>query len=58
MKKSKRARWLPEDVLVYHTWIIASPSGGWADAGPLTPLLPDLSFGVVLFFTLSGFLLL
>ena len=44
-------------VLVYHTWIIASPSGAWADAGPLTSLLPDLSFGVVLFFTLSGFLL-
>src|SRR5215204_2738054 len=44
-------------VLVYHTWIIAAPSGAWADAGPLAPLLPDLSFGVVLFFTLSGFLL-
>lgn len=44
-------------ILLYHTWIAASPNGGWADAGPFTRLLPDLSFGVVLFFTLSGFLL-
>jgi peptidoglycan/LPS O-acetylase OafA/YrhL len=41
-------------VLVYHSWAVASPD---AKLGPLVRVLPDLQFGVTLFFTLSGFLL-
>ena len=44
-------------VLVSHAWLYSSPSGRAEDIGPLTRFLPDLSFGVILFFTLSGFLL-
>ena len=44
-------------VLVYHSWLFSSPTGRPQQVGPLTRLLPDLSFGVVLFFALSGFLL-
>jgi peptidoglycan/LPS O-acetylase OafA/YrhL len=44
-------------VLVSHAWLYSSPDGRAVDIGPLTRFLPDLSFGVVLFFTLSGFLL-
>jgi peptidoglycan/LPS O-acetylase OafA/YrhL len=45
-------------IVVYHTWAIASPSGaGSFKLGPVNKLMPDLAFGVTLFFTLSGFLL-
>jgi peptidoglycan/LPS O-acetylase OafA/YrhL len=45
-------------IVIYHTWSYGSPSGwGAYTLGPVNKLMPDLSFGVVLFFTLSGFLL-
>jgi peptidoglycan/LPS O-acetylase OafA/YrhL len=44
-------------ILVYHTWLYSSPNGEFTSVGPLTRFMPDLAFGVVLFFTLSGFLL-
>lgn len=44
-------------VLVYHAWLYSSPNGAPAAAGPLRYVIPDLAFGVTLFFTLSGFLL-
>ena len=44
-------------VLVFHSWLYASPDGGRADVGALSHVLPDFAFGVILFFTLSGFLL-
>jgi peptidoglycan/LPS O-acetylase OafA/YrhL len=44
-------------ILVYHSWVYSSPKGNLPALGPLGHVLPDLSFGVVLFFTLSGFLL-
>ena len=43
-------------ILVFHTWKYAGP-GGRSDVGALDRVLPDLAFGVTLFFTLSGFLL-
>ena len=43
-------------ILVYHVWIYSTP-GGRAGLGPLHRVLPDLAFGVTLFFVLSGFLL-
>ena len=44
-------------VLVFHSWTFSAPPGQSVDAGALTRFLPDLAFGVTLFFTLSGFLL-
>jgi peptidoglycan/LPS O-acetylase OafA/YrhL len=44
-------------VLVYHSWLYSAPDGHRVQIWPLTAVLPDLAFGVVLFFTLSGFLL-
>lgn len=44
-------------ILVFHTWRYAAPPGGRSDVGPLHHVLPDLTFGVTLFFSLSGFLL-
>jgi peptidoglycan/LPS O-acetylase OafA/YrhL len=44
-------------ILVYHVWLYSSPTAERVELGPLDAVLPDLSFGVVLFFTLSGFLL-
>jgi peptidoglycan/LPS O-acetylase OafA/YrhL len=45
-------------IVVYHTWSFASPSGwGAFKLGSANKLMPDLAFGVTLFFTLSGFLL-
>jgi peptidoglycan/LPS O-acetylase OafA/YrhL len=45
-------------IVVFHTWAFASPSGwGSFRLGPANDFMPDLAFGVTLFFTLSGFLL-
>jgi hypothetical protein len=44
-------------VLVYHSWLYSAPDGRRVELWPVTAVLPDLAFGVVLFFTLSGFLL-
>lgn len=40
-----------------HVWLYGSPSRSRVDVGPLDAVLPDLAFGVTLFFALSGFLL-
>jgi peptidoglycan/LPS O-acetylase OafA/YrhL len=44
-------------ILVLHAWGDAGPEGAEPDLGPFTRFVPDLAFGVTLFFTLSGFLL-
>ena len=44
-------------ILVYHVWLYSSPDGQRVARGLLDRLLPDLQFGVTLFFALSGFLL-
>jgi peptidoglycan/LPS O-acetylase OafA/YrhL len=45
-------------VLVYHAWRYGSPDQTAPPSiGPLTRIMPHLSLGVILFFTLSGFLL-
>jgi peptidoglycan/LPS O-acetylase OafA/YrhL len=44
-------------IVVYHVWLYSSPTGERVGLGPLDAVLPDLSFGVILFFALSGFLL-
>jgi peptidoglycan/LPS O-acetylase OafA/YrhL len=44
-------------VLVYHCWLFGSPDGTSPRLGPLTGLMPHLALGVILFFSLSGFLL-
>jgi peptidoglycan/LPS O-acetylase OafA/YrhL len=44
-------------VLVYHSWLYSAPDRHRVQIWPLDLVLPDLAFGVVLFFTLSGFLL-
>jgi peptidoglycan/LPS O-acetylase OafA/YrhL len=44
-------------VLAYHSWLYSSPDSNRVHVGPLTSLLPGLACGVILFFTLSGFLL-
>ena len=40
-----------------HSWLYSSPGGQLQRVGPFHHVLPDLAFGVTLFFTLSGFLL-
>jgi peptidoglycan/LPS O-acetylase OafA/YrhL len=44
-------------VLLFHVWSSAAPDGDSVSIRHLDRVLPDLSFGVILFFTLSGFLL-
>ena len=44
-------------ILVFHVWRYSAPNRASVDFGRAGWFLPDLSFGVVLFFTLSGFLL-
>ena len=44
-------------VLVYHVYSYGSPEGRPPDLGRLSWLFPKLSLGVVLFFSLSAFLL-
>ena len=44
-------------ILVFHVWRYSAPNRASVDFGRAGSFLPDLSFGVVLFFTLSGFLL-
>jgi peptidoglycan/LPS O-acetylase OafA/YrhL len=45
-------------ILVYHTWLYSPPGDVRADLGHrLNHLMPSFVYGVVLFFTLSGFLL-
>lgn len=44
-------------ILVFHVWRYSSPNRASVDFGRAGWFFPDLSFGVVLFFTLSGFLL-
>jgi peptidoglycan/LPS O-acetylase OafA/YrhL len=44
-------------VLVYHCWLFGSPDGTSPRLGPLTGFMPHLALGVILFFSLSGFLL-
>ena len=44
-------------ILVFHVWRIGSPDGEPYDLGRVSALVPDLQFGVALFFGLSGFLL-
>lgn len=43
-------------ILVWHAWLFSSPDGP-PDAWLLSRVMPQLAFGVTLFFTLSGFLL-
>lgn len=40
-----------------HVWLFASPDGERVYLGPFQTVAPDLDYGVVLFFALSGFLL-
>lgn len=44
-------------IVVYHIWLYSSPDGERAERQVLDRVLPDLQFGVTLFFALSGFLL-
>lgn len=44
-------------ILVWHSWLYSSPSGTPVHLSQLSRVMPDLQFGVTLFFTLSGFLL-
>jgi peptidoglycan/LPS O-acetylase OafA/YrhL len=44
-------------VLLFHVWLHSAPDDVPVSIGQLTRVIPDLSFGVTLFFTLSGFLL-
>jgi peptidoglycan/LPS O-acetylase OafA/YrhL len=44
-------------VLIYHSWLYSAPDGRAFQGRLLGLVMPDLAFGVVLFFTLSGFLL-
>jgi peptidoglycan/LPS O-acetylase OafA/YrhL len=45
-------------ILAYHTWLYSPPGNAHAGLGRrLDHLMPNLMYGVVLFFTLSGFLL-
>jgi peptidoglycan/LPS O-acetylase OafA/YrhL len=44
-------------ILVLHVWLYSAPGNRSVDLGRVDRFIPDLSFGVILFFTLSGFLL-
>jgi peptidoglycan/LPS O-acetylase OafA/YrhL len=44
-------------ILVFHSWLFSAPDRHPVQVWPLKLVMPDLAFGVVLFFTLSGFLL-
>jgi peptidoglycan/LPS O-acetylase OafA/YrhL len=44
-------------ILVLHAWLYAPPGDQRTNLGRLDQFMPDLAFGVILFFTLSGFLL-
>jgi peptidoglycan/LPS O-acetylase OafA/YrhL len=44
-------------ILLWHSWLYSSPSGTPVDRALLSHVVPDLQYGVILFFTLSGFLL-
>lgn len=44
-------------ILFYHAWANSSPSGRAVDVGIFENWISDLSYGVTLFFALSGFLL-
>lgn len=45
-------------IVVYHTWLYAPPGSGSTVLGRRVDMvMPNLAFGVALFFTLSGFLL-
>ena len=44
-------------IVVYHVWLYSSPDGARVERALLDRVLPDLQFGVTLFFALSGFLL-
>lgn len=44
-------------IVIYHVWAYSSPDGIRVERRLLDKLLPDLQFGVTLFFALSGFLL-
>jgi peptidoglycan/LPS O-acetylase OafA/YrhL len=44
-------------ILVSHVWLFSSPDDTKVYLGPLQRVAPDLDYGVVLFFALSGFLL-
>lgn len=44
-------------ILIWHSWLYSSPSRTPVHLSQLSAVLPDLQFGVTLFFALSGFLL-
>jgi peptidoglycan/LPS O-acetylase OafA/YrhL len=44
-------------ILLWHSWLYSSPSGVPVDHALLSHVVPDLQYGVTIFFTLSGFLL-
>jgi peptidoglycan/LPS O-acetylase OafA/YrhL len=44
-------------ILVFHTWLYSAPGEQSSNVGRLGRYMPDLAYGVILFFTLSGFLL-
>jgi peptidoglycan/LPS O-acetylase OafA/YrhL len=44
-------------ILLWHSWLYSSPNGTPVDRALLSHAVPDLQYGVILFFTLSGFLL-
>jgi peptidoglycan/LPS O-acetylase OafA/YrhL len=44
-------------ILIFHVWLYSSPERDPVGLGPLGVVAPDLAYGVVLFFGLSGFLL-
>jgi peptidoglycan/LPS O-acetylase OafA/YrhL len=45
-------------VLIYHVWLYGPPgTAEQSGLGPFGRFMPDFAFGVILFFTLSGFLL-
>ena len=43
--------------MAYHSWLYSTPGRSPVQSWPLTSVLSNLAFGVILFFTLSGFLL-
>ena len=44
-------------ILVYHVWLFSPPGKNSAPLGSFDRVMQDLAYGVILFFTLSGFLL-